>query len=125
VASFTPLPFYPQGKNPWYPLHRRLDTVVKRKISMDYLQYIIFKIINKYKGDNSNPTSLTARVRFPTGTEILSSSSRQNRLWGPPSLLYVEAIVSLRIKEQVHGTEISPSLVPTPIIRRTSSSRLV
>jgi hypothetical protein len=39
VVSFTPLPLYPQGKSPWYPLNRRLgglravlDAVVKRKI---------------------------------------------------------------------------------------------
>jgi hypothetical protein len=39
VVSFTPRPFYPQGKSPWYPLDRRpggpragLDAVVKRKI---------------------------------------------------------------------------------------------
>jgi hypothetical protein len=25
VVSFTPGPFYPQGKSPWYPLDRRLD----------------------------------------------------------------------------------------------------
>jgi hypothetical protein len=24
-VSFTPRPFYPAGKNPWYPLDRRLD----------------------------------------------------------------------------------------------------
>jgi len=24
VVSFTPLPLYPQGKIPWYPLDRRL-----------------------------------------------------------------------------------------------------
>jgi hypothetical protein len=24
VVSFTPLPLYPQGKSPWYPLDRRL-----------------------------------------------------------------------------------------------------
>jgi hypothetical protein len=24
VVSFTPRPLYPQGKNPWYPLNRRL-----------------------------------------------------------------------------------------------------
>jgi hypothetical protein len=24
VVSFTPQPLYPQGKRPWYPLHRRL-----------------------------------------------------------------------------------------------------
>jgi hypothetical protein len=24
VVSFTPRPLYPQGKNPWYPLDRRL-----------------------------------------------------------------------------------------------------
>jgi len=24
VVSFTPLPLYPQGKSPWYPLNRRL-----------------------------------------------------------------------------------------------------
>jgi len=24
VVSFTPRPFYPQGKSPWYSLHRRL-----------------------------------------------------------------------------------------------------
>jgi hypothetical protein len=24
VFSFTPLPLYPQGKSPWYPLDRRL-----------------------------------------------------------------------------------------------------
>jgi hypothetical protein len=24
VVSFTPRPFYPQGKSPWYPLDRRL-----------------------------------------------------------------------------------------------------
>jgi hypothetical protein len=39
VVSFTPRPFYSQGKNPWYPLDRRLgapsavlDAVVKREI---------------------------------------------------------------------------------------------
>jgi hypothetical protein len=34
VASFTPWPLYLQGKNPWYPLYRRLrlDAVVRRKI---------------------------------------------------------------------------------------------
>jgi hypothetical protein len=25
VVSFTPRPLYPQGKNPWYPLNRRLS----------------------------------------------------------------------------------------------------
>jgi hypothetical protein len=25
VVSFTPLPLYPQGKSPWYPLDRRLS----------------------------------------------------------------------------------------------------
>jgi hypothetical protein len=24
VVSFTPLPLYPQGRNPWHPLNRRL-----------------------------------------------------------------------------------------------------
>jgi hypothetical protein len=24
VVSFTPRPFYPEGKSPWYPLDRRL-----------------------------------------------------------------------------------------------------
>jgi len=28
MVSFTPLPLYPQGKSPWYPLDRRL---AKRK----------------------------------------------------------------------------------------------
>jgi hypothetical protein len=39
VESFMPLPLYPQGKSPWYPLYRGLvgpravlDVVVKRKI---------------------------------------------------------------------------------------------
>jgi hypothetical protein len=39
VVSFTSQPLYPQGKNLWYPLDRRLggpravlDAVVKRKI---------------------------------------------------------------------------------------------
>jgi hypothetical protein len=42
VINFTPLPLYPQGKNPWYPLDRRLvgpraipDTVM-RKISSSH-----------------------------------------------------------------------------------------
>jgi hypothetical protein len=25
MVNFTPRPFYPQGKSPWYPLDRRLD----------------------------------------------------------------------------------------------------
>jgi hypothetical protein len=40
VVSFTPRPFYPQGKSPQYPVHRKLgggprvglDTAVKRKV---------------------------------------------------------------------------------------------
>jgi hypothetical protein len=30
VVTFTPLPLYPQGKNPWYPLDRRLDRPQRR-----------------------------------------------------------------------------------------------
>jgi hypothetical protein len=45
VVSFTVRPLYPQGKNPWYPLDRRLggpravlDAVVKRKIPSPRLE---------------------------------------------------------------------------------------
>jgi hypothetical protein len=30
VVSFTPRPLYPQGKNPWYPLDRRLGGLQSR-----------------------------------------------------------------------------------------------
>jgi hypothetical protein len=31
VVSFTPLPLYPRGKSPQYPLDRRLGDVERRK----------------------------------------------------------------------------------------------
>jgi hypothetical protein len=44
VVSFSPLPLYPQGKNPWYPLDRRptvtlnLENVNIRKIGQGVAQ---------------------------------------------------------------------------------------
>jgi hypothetical protein len=46
VVSFTPRPLYPEGRNPWYPLDRRLVGAqnrsgrggVEKNVSCDSLQ---------------------------------------------------------------------------------------
>jgi hypothetical protein len=56
-GQFTSQSLYPQGKNPWYPMARRLggpqaglDMVVKRKISSPFwdLNSLIFQTIAQY-----------------------------------------------------------------------------
>jgi hypothetical protein len=51
VVSFTPQPLYPQGKNPWYPLYRRLGGLQSRSISKIFQTDIYFMYCAKFLWD--------------------------------------------------------------------------
>jgi hypothetical protein len=60
VVSFTPQPLYPQGKNPWYPLDRRLGGPQSRSgcggeekdsqppSEMEHLDMVIYRNTGKH-----------------------------------------------------------------------------
>jgi hypothetical protein len=71
VVSFTPRPLYPQGKNPWYPLDRRLGgprsqsgrASAVHKLTLECTQYIW----NYESGDTQPcPSSCDASGRIRT-----------------------------------------------------------
>jgi hypothetical protein len=63
VVSFTPLPLYPWGKSPWYPLDRGLsDWVINEYVAVGKMR------ICKSKSKNLEKTYLSATVSITSAT---------------------------------------------------------